>query len=452
MRSELAALLCVLLWAGAAGAQEELDEILGGFEDDPGFEAKEEDPHDDAARWWDLSGSYELSGTLNLRSHRSAAEGDSGRRTGYRGLQRLRNRLNLQLDLEPWADWKLRAEGWGFWDAAYLLKGRSDYTREVRNAYEFDAELGEAWLQGTLPGDVDLKLGRQVVIWGRSETLRVLDVINPLDNREPGRVDLEDLRRPTGMLRLDAFLAEWTLTGLVIPEIRFDANPVRGSDFFPSAVELRERQPSGFRDLELAAALTGTFSGWDISFHAARFWSDTPRLARSGVGLVHDRLWMVGAGGNLTAGSWLFKAELAWLSGLGFFATRDEKARGDALLGVEYYGWNETTVVVEILNRHLFDHERAMSRSPDFAAEDRQEIAFRVTRNLWNDTLHLTLLGVLLGWNAEDGSILRVDLAYDIRDALSAGVGLLLYQTGELPPLDRWGRNDRLFFNLKWSF
>ena len=34
----------------------------------------------------------------------------------------------------------------------------------------------------------------------------------------------------------------------------------------------------------------------------------------------------------------------------------------------------------------------------------------------------------------------------------NSAAGLLLYQGGDLPPLSEWGRNDRLFFDLKWSF
>jgi len=188
------AFACIAL-AEVALAQEDddLEDVLGGFEDDqPQFEVELTDDEAAAPRWWEVSGSLETSGSVNYRSHRS----DTG--TDYRGLQRLRNRLNLQLDVELSREWALRLEGWTFYDAAYSLNGRGDYTRQVLNEYELDADLGEAWVRGALHEAVDIKVGRQVVIWGRSETLRVLDILNPLDNREPGRVDLEDLRRALG--------------------------------------------------------------------------------------------------------------------------------------------------------------------------------------------------------------------------------------------------------------
>ena len=39
-----------------------------------------------------------------------------------------------------------------------------------------------------------------------------------------------------------------------------------------------------------------------------------------------------------------------------------------------------------------------------------------------------------------------------MRFPVPIGVGLLLYQKGDLPPLDTWADNDRVIFNAKWSF
>jgi len=444
------ALACVAL-AGPAPAQEEdsLEDVLGGFEDEePRFEVEPADEDKaEPSRPLDVSGSLEISGSINYRSHHS----DTG--TDYKGLQRLRNRLNLQLDIDLPREWVMRLEGWAFYDAAYSLNGRGDYTQEVLDEYELDADLGEAWVRGALHQAVDIKIGRQIVIWGRSETLRVLDILNPLDNREPGRVDLEDLRRPLGMLRIDGYADKWSVTALAIPEIRFDLNPVKGSDFYPGIVEPHEKEPEDFEDVELAGAVTGIFEGWDISFHAAYFWNDQPRFrrAQNPLVLVHDRLFLVGSGANYTSGSWLLKYEVAYIGGIGFF-NAGEKDRLDALLGVEYYGFIDTSIVVEGLNRHLFNYDRALRSAPDFTREDTQEIAVRITRDFLNDTLHFMAIGVLFGWDARDGSVFRFDVQYDLRDALEAGVGILLYQNGDLPPFDEWGRNDRLIFNVKWSF
>ena len=64
----------------------------------------------------------------------------------------------------------------------------------------------------------------------------------------------------------------------------------------------------------------------------------------------------------------------------------------------------------------------------------------------------MTALAVLIGWDGSDGSLVRLSANYELRDALVVGAGIVLYQNGDRPPLDTWGRNDRLIFNVKWSF
>ena len=451
-RCSVGAGLVVVCAALAAGAVDDLDDVLGGFDDEeePAFRVeRESDAATQDEAWWDLSGSVEISASVNYRSHESATG------TDYGGLQRLRNRLNLQLDAELPRAWQTRLEAWGFYDAAYLLNGRGSYTTQVRNQYETDWDVGEAWLHGPILDDVDLKLGRQIVIWGRSETLRVLDVLNPLDNREPGRVDLEDIRRPLGMARLDAYADEWTVTAIAIPEIRFDENPVVGSDFLPltgvpPSQLPPQRKPDSFEDWEAAAAITGTFSGWDASLHGAWFFDDQPHLRDSGR-LAHARLWMVGTGGNYTLGSWLWKGELAYLDGLEFFGA-SEKSRVDVLVGVEYYGFVDTSISLEGVNRHLIDYDSGVRNSLDIFGEDFQELSLRITRSFLNERLEVEALGVLFDVDRDPSVIWRLGADYELADALVVGGGILIFEEGDQPPLDTWGQNDRFFFSLKWSF
>ena len=137
------------------------------------------------------------------------------------------------------------------------MNGRGGYKKnssDVLDTYEYDFELTDTYVEGSLHDRVDLKLGRQVVNWGRSESIRVLDIINPLDSREPGLVDIEDIRRSLGMAKLGFFYGAWTLTMLVIPEVRYDIQPAFGSDFSP---DVEGEIPSDPMELgELRASLS----------------------------------------------------------------------------------------------------------------------------------------------------------------------------------------------------
>jgi len=278
----------LLLAALPATGDDEGD--LGGFEDDEGssslggfddFDEPATDDNDDPLvqdRWWDLDGSISISNDWNFRPHNSAAPFPEG--TSYLGLSRLRTRLNVQLDLElPW-DFELRVSPYIWYDFTYLIRGISNFTQQVIDKYEWEGDFQDSYIQGPLLDNLDIKIGRQVVNWGRSDSLRVLDILNPLDNRTPGRADIEDLRWAVGMLKLDYYVGPWTVTAVAIPEMRFDDLPAVGNDFNPSPIPLPPKnKPNNFRDWEFAGRIRGIFEGWDLSVQAAWYFEDIPRLA-----------------------------------------------------------------------------------------------------------------------------------------------------------------------------
>jgi hypothetical protein len=411
-------------------------------------------------RWWDLSGSVSLDSSVAYLEHHSTT------RTDYTGLTKLRSRLNLELDVDlPVEGWKARASGFVWYDFAYLANGRDGYTRDVLDVYELHAELQETWLQGTLFERLDVKIGRQIVNWGRSDNIRVVDVLNPLDNTEPGLADIEDLRRAVTMLRFDYRVSpDWTLQGIAIPEIRLDRNPPYGSDYYFLPVPLPPRdKPS---NTELAASVHGIFSGWDVSFYYANVYEDFARIEpapppapQGSFQRHHNRLNMAGSGANYTIGSWLAKGEIAWFGGTEYLLVpgppepprTDEKSRLDAMLGVEYYGIIDSTFAFEAVNRHIFDYDDSILQT-QFTRENEVIWSFRYTGDWLRTRLRTTLVALLFGYRVQDGAIVRIQADYTFLDGLVGTAGIVLYQGGDLLPLSAWNSNDRLFFGLRYSF
>lgn len=439
--------------ATGRAADEDMDEILGGFESDEDVSVAEPEMRkvaEESERRFDLSGQLSLGASYNYLPHEAAALPEQ---TDYEGLSRLRTQLDLQLDVNLAKNWRARIEGFAFYDAAYRIQGRGGYTEEVLDLYEWWADFQEAYVRGTPHEKIDLWIGRQIVNWGRSDTFRVVDVINPLDNREPGLVDIENLRRAVTMLRADGFVGDWKLSGLVIPEIRFDLLPSFGSDFNPLPIPPPPKDaPNHWGSApEYAASLEGIFSGWDLSFYAGRFWENTPRLEADPDRRVYDRMTLVGAGGNFAIGNFLVKGELAWRDRVDFF-NASATSRLDMMAGFEFYGFDETVIALEVIDRHLFDYDSAMGDAPDFVDQDEIDLSLRITVDLMNARLHLLGLGVVRGERAQRGAFTRFSAAYDLRDALSFTVGILIFAKGDVPPTQTWNDNDRIFAELAWSF
>ena len=434
-------------WADA------IDDVLGGFDEGEELEADASSQNSDN---WNLTGDIFLKTSYNFRQyHPESGEAD------YSGLSKLQAGIRLQLDLYLPHDWKARISGRAFHDFAYAINGRGLYTREVLNLYEQELEFQEVYLQGELLPNLDLKVGRQVVNWGLSDTLRVLDVLNPIDNREPGVVDLEDLRLPVTMSKADYYFdlyGDWNLSAILIHERRFDEAPVFGSDFFPSATRLpRAKDPASWRgNYEYAFALKGTLEGWDLSFHYARIYNDQPHIeVRSSTVLPffflrsrHGRMTMYGASLNISSGSWIFKSEAGYFEGVRLTVDLgNDHDRLDTMLGVEYMGFSKTVISLEVVNRHIRDHSSTL-----LSKRNSLESALRINRKFFNDNLDVTALAVWFSWDGEGGSTFRLSGEYDLTDNITLGGGVIFYNDGNLRPFEMIHRNDRAFFDMKYSF
>ena len=313
--------------------------------------------------------------------------------------------------------------------------------------------------RGVCSQDLDLKFGRQIVVWGKADNIRVVDVLNPLDYRELGLVDIEDLRLPVTMTRLDYYFGDWNLTGVVVHEIRYNKEPAYGSDFYPSAAPPPgvEEPRKGFGEPQFGAALNGIFTGWDLSFYFARYFDDMAHLELTypplGLRRVHSRLTMFGTSVNAAFGNWLFKAEAAYLDGLKYTLLPGQtKSRVDLLLGMEYSGFTDTTLTLEAANRHILDYNERLTYDPGGYEENEFQAALRVTRTFMHERLTLNILAMMFGYSAEGGSLERVSLTYDIDDHWSVTGGVILYQAGDEPALKKLELNDRVYFDIKYGF
>jgi len=457
-----------------------MDDVLEGFDDEP-KEDEKSPAEDDILKGFDDDSKktkpevppklqkdevkpsiFSLNGDVKLgASYNFAHDKPQGNETDWRGLSRLRGELHLELNAKFSKLWQARLSGKGAYDFAYTIHGRDEFTDDVVDNYEKELELGETYIQGSLTKSFDVKIGRQIVVWGKSDNIRVTDVLNPLDMREPGLTDIEDLRLPVTMSRFDYYIGDWSLTGITIHEIRFNKNPEFGSDFYPSLTPPphEDKPDSGGKNTEYAAAINGIFGGWDVSFYWADYYNDMPHMEIIFTGLPpqiewkHARLKMVGAAFNAAVGNWLLKTEAAYIDGFEFFNSLEkEYSRIDVLAGIEYSGFTDTTVSLEAVNRHINDFDDVLELPPDKAQKDEFQWVVRLTRNFLNETLDLTLLASTFGGTGQDGAFQRLSAEYDITDAIEIEGGLVFYKSGDLARFRNIGDNDRLFCQIKYSF
>ncbi len=404
-------------------------------------------------RKWDLVSHGSFSGSYNFQQDEPVEN-----ETDYR-LSRLKYKLIPEFKLEISNSWNTFISANIFYDYAYFINGEKNYRQEVIDTYQSEIEFREAYIQGTITNYLDIKVGRQIVVWGKSDSIRVVDVLNPLDFREPGMMDIEDLRLPVGMIKTDFYYANWNLSAIVIPEIRFNKTPPLGSDFYLGQGDpIAENIPNSIVNPEFAVSLNSTFSGWDLSFHAAQVYDDIPYVKMNNstpATLNHSRINLAGGATNFVLGNWLFKSETAIIDGLAFSNSNNLLRRLDVMFGFDYTGIQDIVYSVEAVNRRLLNYNIALEELPDLTLRDEEQIALRYTGNFFREKLQLVALLSIFGTSIDDGAFYRGSAEYEIFDAFSIMVGGIVYQAqknnaNSIP--SKIAKNDRVFFDLRYSF
>jgi hypothetical protein len=148
--------------------------------------------------------------------------------------------------------------------------------------------------------DLDIIVGRQMLRWGTGDGINPLDLINPLDYRDPIASGRVDSRVPVvlgrAMLRLPTVgpLQEASFEAVLVPLAQVNQlnapgsawegiilKELRAADAQGALVLADQQQPEDvWNDAEFAARLAVTAAGWDLALIGFRGNLDSPVFAR----------------------------------------------------------------------------------------------------------------------------------------------------------------------------
>jgi hypothetical protein len=315
----------------------------------------------------------------------------------------------------------------------------------------------------------DLRLGRQIVPWGRA------DGINPTDNLTPRDYTLllpfeEDQRFGVTAAKLDAFLSqEHTLTVVATPFFEPARVPLPAGD----GAVIGRRPADTLSNTKAGVRLNKVGEGLDWSVSWFRGFSLLPSLrvtdsdprARA-LALHYDRITAFGADVARNYGRFGFRGEVAW------FDTADDAGTDPAvknaylhwIVGVDRTLLANLNVNLQFFQRRVRDwHDpedivdpRARDTALLNALVDGQRDAvgngftFRVSNKWRNDTLEAEIFGVVN--TTRHDRLLRPLVTYAITDHWKGTIGAEIYhgardtQYGSLEP------NRGAFLELRYGF
>lgn len=277
------------------------------------------------------------------------------------------------------------------------LYPKTDHRAEAEDTdFYLDADLREAYLQAG--GKASIKLGSQINVWGKADTMAVTDVLSPRDASEFIFFKLEDARFGQWMASTTIYKDNSSLFVFVSPLPEIDKMPVVGTHYSrslpgSSGLQIIDDSPE-FGDMEAGVKLDHFFSKTDLSVMAGRFFANAPvyETRESFLVQTYSAYTMAGTAVSRAFESILVKFELAFKKD---FPLQAMNSKGgyqsiksdimDGAAGIEYNANGVYFMSIELSNRHIFSDRTALVHG----RKDASSLYYTLTRDFLHDTLAL---------------------------------------------------------------
>jgi len=388
--------------------------------------------------------------------------------------------LSTRLELEPAVETalgegaRLVASARLVWDGRNrLVPGEPDtdtYATASRPAAIGDdaiAELRDAYVEFFLPGGL-LRFGKQQIVWGVLDGLKVMDALNPQHFREFILADFADSRIGLWSAYADLYIGPWRTEFAWIPDATGHEIPTEGAWFELTAPRFRYGAPPGaprlpvlteepehsVEDSAFALRLSRMLGGWDLSL-VALSGSDFEPLGRvkvSPAGPVLERYYerreLYGLSAAYSLGRFVLRTELALRPGREFNLRRDGVLAAEPLdqhtagLGVDFRGPFDTFVSLQ----YLVDHVQSAPAGLVRPATDRLATLF-LRRNFAHDRLSAELRWY--GDVSEGDGMLRGALTWLVGDETSLRIGFDAFHGDNDGLFGQFADRDRITLSLE---
>jgi hypothetical protein len=364
------------------------------------------------------------------------------------------SRAGLQLKLAADLEWL-----YGF----VSLDGEKNWIVED----ETGVDLDEAWVEHVGNG-WDLRVGRQIIIWGQADGIQITDIISPPDYTESITRDLEDIRQPVEA-------AQFRLTGdqvdvamIWIPVFKAAIQPEGDNPWaiqndLPDGVTASMADPlepdAALENGEIAAKVSAYMQGLDVSASAFYTWDDHPayhRQVHMNGGTVHiaytpehHRLTVLGLTLSRPWSDFVFRGEAAYYLGryLEPARVKANPIRRDILIwlgGLDWSPGGNWSVIAQFSGEHVLDHDTRL-------ADDAHTYlaTLNVSKKLLRETL--TLSNIVFYHLNDNECYDRMAVEYAATDAFRFSLGADVF-IGADGRFGQYQDNTQVWMKAKYSF
>ncbi len=299
---------------------------------------------------------------------------------------------------------RLRAELRVDYENAYLFTSLNGVHNSILDD-RTGVQLQEAYFnyQNDL---VEFKAGRQIVVWGVADGLRVTDLISPVDYTEFMSSDYDDMRMAVDGFRVKYPGERVNAEIVYVPVPRYfqmplsEDNPWRPNLPEKAGLDFPEGPDAKFKNGDFGTRLSFFLSNLDFSISALHTHNQSPvsvvePVSKDSVVIhgIHETMTMFGGDMSMPIGEFVIRAEVAeyFREALGYANNLDyaRKNTFNALGGIDWYAGNNWTFMVQYLHKYIADYSDELANE-----KNSSEMTFRISKELLNNTLKLSLYGM----------------------------------------------------------
>lgn len=356
----------------------------------------------------------------------------------------------------------LMAEPMRVWGVKSYFDARvqdQDIGRKSKTSWE----LREGYVERAL-GVLDVKAGRQIIVWGRADKVNPTDVWSVRDLKLL-TTDDEDQRLGAAAVQASWRVGHFSLIGVWQPEWRTPNFPV---PTLPAGLQSRTVDPhDAAGQFGLKLDHSGEGADWSVSY--ARTIDKLPDLVVEAPGrldFIYRPMEMFGADAAVPVGQYGLRGEIAYSRTLNrdvpgaaikhdslFLVAGIERTFGGELnFNLQYLyrhslGFQDPNQVVDPVQQLLDRQEDVISGQ---LARDMHGVSVRVVDKFFNETLEGEIAGV--AWFGKAEGALRPKLSYAVNDHLKLIVGGQLYFGPRDGFFGQFRDASTAFTELRWGF
>lgn len=350
----------------------------------------------------------------------------------------------------------------------------SELSRRLAISDRVELELREMYVRVPL-GRAFVTIGKQQIVWGKADGIKVLDVVNPQDYREFILDDFDQSRIPLWSVDAEVPIGSIGLQLVWLPDRTYHDIPQDGALFeftaprfkppSPPGIEVDrrplERPHDGIEDSDAGLRLSSFWKGWDLTLNYLYHYNDIPVFFRRVSGSADEpvivvepryrRSHLVGGTFSNAFGNLTVRGEIGYFFNHYFFTSDRADADGvvrsdelDHVIGLDWFGLRDALLSLQLFQTWVVDPGAPLHRD-EFETLSTLFARFQ----FWNDTLAVQCMW-MQSFNDGDG-LLRPRLSYLARDNLELWLGLDWFYGTRNGLFGEFDQNDRIVIGAEWG-